>query len=150
MKNMADNNSDLIFSEIKERLAMQFQSIDGLDAKAGNIMVFVSVILSIILQKDIGAIYLFPIASLFISMALAFQAYGAKEYRRDPNPEALVDKYLNSTYAKTRDQLISNFKSSYVDNKQRIAEKAKNINYSLFALMYGISILIILVVGDNI
>lgn len=150
MKNMADKNSDLIFSEIKERLAMQFQSIDGLDAKAGNIMVFVSVILSIILQNDIGAIYLFPIASLFISMALAFQAYRAKEYRRDPNPEALVNKYLNSTYAETRDQLISNLKSSCIENKQSIAKKAKDINCSLFALIYGMFLLIILVVGDNI
>jgi hypothetical protein len=140
---------ELIYNEVKDRLNIQFQSLDGLNTKASVIVGFVGVIIGISLNlySDenlhlfIGSMLLF-LGSAFLS----FSAYKIGGYRRDPEPRKLTEKYLREDDKKVKKQLIDNFIQSYEDNKNRIEKKVKYINYSLILLFIGLIVLILSVI----
>ena len=136
---------DLIYNEVKDALNMQFQSIEGLNTKASVIIGFVGVIIGISLQLySQSNSYLFgSCMTLFmISIFFSFSAYKVKSYRIDPAPRALTAKYLMEDDKTVKKQLIDNFIVSFEDNKTKIEEKVKYINYSLILLFVGLIFLI--------
>lgn len=136
---------ELIYDEVKDALNMQFQSVEGLNTKASVIIGFVGVIIGISLQLySQSNSYLFgSCMTLFmISIFLSLSAYKVKGYRRDPKPRALTEKYLSEDEKKVKKQLIDNFIQSFEDNKTKIEEKVKYINYSLRFLFLGLIVLI--------
>jgi hypothetical protein len=62
--------------------------------------------------------------------------------RRDPEPRALTEKYLWKDDKTVKKQLIDNFIVSFEENKTKIEEKVKYINYSLIFLFVGLVVLI--------
>jgi len=140
---------DLIYNEVKDALNMQFQSIEGLNTKASVIIGFVGVIIGISLQLySQSNSYLFgSCMTLFIiSIFFSFSAYKGKRYRKDPEPRALTVKYLREDDKTVKKQLIDNFIVSFEDNKTKIGEKVKYINYSLILLFIGLIVLILSVI----
>ncbi len=137
---------ELIYSEVKDALNIQFQSIDSLNTKASIIIGFVGVIIGISLNLyPYGNSYLFGSCMTFflVSTFFSFFAYKTESYRRDPEPRQLTKKYLREDNKKVRKQLIDNFIQSYEDNKNRIEKKARHINYSLISLFIGLILLIL-------
>ena len=136
---------DLVYNEVKDALNMQFQSMDGLNTKASVIIGFVGVIIGISLQLySQSNSYLFgSCMTLFmISIFFSFSAYKIKSYRRDPEPRDLTEKYLREDDKEVKKQLIDNFIASFEENKNKIEEKVKYINYSLILLFVGLIVLI--------
>ena len=136
---------DLIYNEVKDALNMQFQSIEGLNTKASVIIGFVGVIIGISLQLySQSNSYLFgSCMTLFmISIFFSFSAYKGKRYRKDPAPRALTVEYLMKDDKTVKKKLIDNFIVSFEDNKTKIEEKVKYINYSLIFLFVGLIVLI--------
>ena len=140
---------ELIYNEVKDRLNTQFQSLDGLNTKASVIIGFVGVIIGISLQLySQSNSYLFgSCMTLFmISIFFSFSAYKIKSYRRDPEPGPLRDEYLTTDDKTVKEQLIANFIESFEENKTKIAEKVKYINYSIILLLVGLIVLILSVI----
>ena len=140
-----DETLELIYNEVKDRLNTQFQSLDGLNTKASVIIGFVGVIIGISLQLySQSNSYLFgSCMTLFmISIFFSFSAYKIKSYRRDPEPRALTVEYLMEDDKTVKKQLIDNFIASFEENKNKIEEKGKYINYSLILLFVGLIFLI--------
>ena len=140
---------ELIYNEVKDRLNTQFQSLDGLNTKASVIIGFVGVIIGISLQLySQSNSYLFgSCMTLFmISIFFSFSAYKIKSYRRDPEPRDLTEKYLREDDKEVKKQLIDNFIESFEENKNKIEEKGKYINYSLILLFVGLIVLILSVI----
>jgi|LGVE01.1.fsa_nt_gb hypothetical protein len=136
---------DLIYNEVKDALNTQFQSMEGHNTKASVIIGFVGVIIGISLQLySQSNSYLFgSCMTLFmISIFFSFSAYKGKRYRKDPEPRALTENYLREDDKTVKKQLIDNFIVSFEDNKTKIEEKAKYINYSLIFLFIGLIVLI--------
>jgi hypothetical protein len=125
---------ELIYNEVKDRLNTQFQSLDGLNTKASVIIGFVGVIIGICMTL------------FMISIFFSFSAYKGKRYRRDPEPRKLAEKYLREDSKKVMKKLIDNFIESFEDNKTKIEEKGKYINYSLILLFVGLVVLILSVI----
>ncbi|NAS88652.1 hypothetical protein C4E24_02775 [ANME-1 cluster archaeon AG-394-G21] len=136
---------DLVYNEVKDALNMQFQSMDGLNTKASVIIGFVGVIIGISLQLySQSNSYLFGscMALFTISIFFSFSAYKGKRYRKDPEPRALTVEYLMEDDKTVKKQLIDNFIASFEENKNKIEEKVKYINYSLILLFVGLIVLI--------
>ena len=140
---------ELIYNEVKDRLNIQFQSLDGLNTKASIIIGFVGVIIGISLNlySDENLHLFIGSMLLFLGAAfLSFSAYKVEGYRRDPEPRKLTEKYLREDDKKVKKQLIDNFIQSFEDNKSRIEKKVKYINYSLILLFIGLIVLILSVI----
>ncbi|KAF5432677.1 hypothetical protein C5S39_03090 [Candidatus Methanophagaceae archaeon] len=140
---------ELIYNEVKDALNMQFQSIEGLNTKASIIIGFVGVIIGISLQLySQSNSYLFGsgMTLFMISIFFSFSAYKGKRYRKDPEPRALTVKYLMEDDKTVKKQLIDNFIVSFEDNKTKIEEKVKYINYSIIFLFIGLIVLILSII----
>jgi len=140
---------ELIYNEVKDALNTQFQSVEGLNTKASIIIGFVGVIIGISLNlySDENHHLFIESMLLFLGAAfLSFFAYKVEGYRRDPEPRKLTEKYLREDDKKVKKQLIDNFIQSFEDNKTKIEEKVKYINYSLILLFIGLIVLILSII----
>jgi hypothetical protein len=123
--------------------------MEGLNTKASVIIGFVGVIIGISLQLySQSNSYLFGsgMTLFMISIFFSFSAYKGKRYRKDPEPRALTVKYLMEDDKTVKKQLIDNFIVSFEDNKTKIEEKVKYINYSIIFLFIGLIVLILSII----
>jgi len=145
-------STNLLFSEIKERLNDQLQSIDSLDTKAGITLGFIGVILAGLVNSawflDLPYYYLLIILTLiFLTTFFILRAYLVKSYRKDPDPKALVDKYENENEDKIKKQLIRNFEECFNKNKKSLEDKKDNLNLGftfLFVTVIALGIIVFL------
>lgn len=144
------SNSDrLIFSEVKERLQDQLDSVDGMDTKAGIALGFNGAILAALLNSDwfktLPGVLLIAILLLICAVtALSLKAFLIKGYRKDPEPSKLIEKYQEKTEQETLGRLIKNFEECFNENEKSIEEKKKYLNWSfkLLALTVGVIALV--------
>lgn len=142
---------ELVYNEVKDALNTQLQSLDGLNTKASVIIGFVGVIIGISLNLySYSNSYLFGSSmTLFLtSIFFTLFAYRVKSYRRDPEPETLTIKYLRDDCKTVKKQLIDNFIQSFKENKIKIDDKVKYINYSLILLFLGLIILTLSIIVE--
>ena len=135
---------ELVYSEVKDALNTQFQSLDGLNTKASVIVGFVGVTIGISLNLYLHSnSYLFgSCMTLFlISIFFALYAYRVENYRRDPEPRKLAENYLREGDKKVKKRLIGNFIQSFENNEIKIKRKGRYINYSLVLLFIGLIVL---------
>jgi len=140
---------DLVYNEVKDALNMQFQSVEGLNTKASIIIGFVGVIIGISLNlysDENPHLFIGSMLLLLGAAFLSFFAYKVEGYRRDPEPRALTVNYLRVDDKMVKKQLIDNFIASFEDNKTKIEEKVKYINYSIIFLFIGLIVLILSVI----
>ena len=140
----SNDSHNLIYEEIKERLKDQMDSITSIDTKAGIVIALIGAFLGGLVNSswflELPKLQLILVLTpLVISLTLALVSIKVADYRKDPEPTPLVDKYAEENQEKTQGQLIRNFADSYDKNKRAITKKEWFINASL--IMLGVSIL---------
>ncbi len=132
---------DLIYSEVKERLNIQFQAIDSLDSKAGLILTAGSLVISIAagLQVssaetiDTGPLLLLITGAVLYALSMGFSLKGfrVRDYRRDPEPGPLVKNYLNAEAELTKGQIVANLVESFEENAGTLKSKATDVQRAM-------------------
>lgn len=130
---------DLAFNLTKERIEFQFEQVNALDTKAnfilGSSTAFVSaalVLQAVIYPAHISLasdklLQLLPILILlatFLAVLLsAFFAYNIRNYKRAPNPNELLDNYVQKPEYQTKAELFSTMVIAYNKNEKAIKKK---------------------------
>lgn len=151
---MATNSHKIIYSEIKERLKDQFSSIDSLDTKSGISLGLIGALIAGLINSTwfvtLSAFYLIPILILLVaSTFFLLRAFLVKDYKKDPEPSALIDGYQDKNEDETIAQLIRNFTTCYDGNKKSIEDKKKYMNIGFILLFCTILFLCISVFFSN-
>lgn len=131
---------DLIYSEIKERLDKQLESIDKLNTKAGVVIGFAGIILgatSSLSETPSNHFFILGNFLILISAFLSFLAFSPKAYRRDPDPEGLSE-YLSKSAKDIKEQLIANFIDSFKENEKIVVRNSTNLKLAFFILFIGL------------
>jgi len=98
---------EAIFIEVKDRIGVQLEQADALDRKAGTLLTFSSVVLTVaaglrfataelddLLKATFLAFFILGVVLYAVTMYFAFRAYAVVPYGRDPEPRPLRDLYL--------------------------------------------------------
>lgn len=147
---MNDSNTSnrILYTEIKERLRDQLDSVDTLDTKSGITIAFVGALIGGLANSSwfIGLHYYFmlPIMiALTLTTLFALISILSREYRKDPEPSELVNKYKDKTEIETKAQLIRNFEDCFNANESIISFKKKMLNIAFTLLFVSIILLCI-------
>jgi hypothetical protein len=137
----------IIYQVVKEKVDLAFQDIEHVETKAGILIAFNGVIISLAL-KDIYDHTCFPllIVSLtffLVALGLNFMTFRAKKYRRDPNPRRFTDAYWNTSRKEIMEQVTANLIECYEYNEGLISNSASWINYSMVLTAFGLVFLIV-------
>lgn len=133
---------DVVFTEVRSRLDKQFEQIESLNQRAGLLIGFVTLIMSLLAgfttavkAKDLPVNMALPVILILISTILyihiiifAYLAHRIQTYRRDPEPRPLRDNYLSKDLEATKRTVMSNFIESYEENKKVINKKVQALN----------------------
>ena len=137
---------EILFSEIKERLRDQFESIDSLDNKAGIALgVSGAILIGLISSNWFTNLCYFTSLIVIIPIIVAILFFiitiFVRIYSKDPDPTNLIKGYQNKSKDDTLGQLIRNFESSFKKNVQPLENKRNYLNNGFIAT--GIAIIII-------
>ena len=150
MANLEKNSDEIIYSEIKQRLANQSESIRSVDTKASLTLTFVGAILAGLVNSVwfIGLKWYYHLAillSLGVTAAFSLVAVLVRTYRADPDPSGLINNYANKSEVATRGQLIKNMQDSFDKNEATLKDKVKYLK-----LCFGFLALAVLILGLSI
>jgi len=150
IKNQLNNNHQLIFNEVKERLRDEMESISSLDTKAGITLAFVGAFLGGLVNSrwfiSLKFYFLLPVlVGLVLTTLFSLLAILAGDYSKDPEPSSLIEGYSDKKEEETIAQLIRNFEDSFNKNKKKILKKKKRLNTALAFLFISILLLSIAV-----
>jgi hypothetical protein len=150
---------DLVYSEVKERLNLQFEQVEALDTKAAFVVSTASVVVSIAIslpaasysRLDASTLVIFGAGVAYYSYAMfaGVRAYLVRTYRRDPEPEPLRDGYLATAPEKTKQQLIENLIDSFNENKEIIRLKAFDVTAAMIFLMVQTLLLVGAIIAQS-
>lgn len=148
---------ELIFSEIKDRLKTQKESVAQLENKSSRIIGFVGLVIGLgitLIQLSIKdelfksltnqqiliefIFYAAGIVILLFSITFAFWAFRVESYRADPDPLKLVEKYLYFPHEKLLNQLNENFLECFAHNQKILLRKSKYVRLSLLFFLIGL------------
>lgn len=150
MPNMVNNNQinshKLLYSEIKERLKDQFDSVDSLDTKAGVTLGFSGVILIGLVNSgwflDLQShFFLIVLTPLIIAISSLVASVFVRSYNKDPDPTKLIEGYKDKTEDETRRQLIRNFEDCFKKNTKPLKDKRNYLNLGF--VMLGITVVMV-------
>jgi hypothetical protein len=136
---------DIIFSEVSRRLDVQLSQVDTLDAKAGTVISVASVVMTLgaglpIASSNSGIdtvplILLVAGAVVYVAvMFFGFRGYWLRNFRRDPEPGPLRDRYLFQPADITKRRIIANMVQSFETNTPLIESKVWNIKVAILLL----------------
>jgi hypothetical protein len=138
---MSKNSDEIIYQEVKRRLIEQGVSIKSIDTKAALVLSFAGAILAGLvnsswfngLSASYHSLILLPLGLTCVSSLIVLLVRG---YRADPDPKKLIDGYQDKTEEQTRGQLIKNYEEVFIENEQRINNKAlfSKITFALLAI----------------
>ncbi len=144
---------DLIYNEIRARLAAQVEYSRALDSKAELVLSSSSLIITIGVGlkgllggsapsscmpiRALGtAIFVLSGAFYAASMVLGFRAYTLYEFHRQASPRTLWDKYLPMEPVEARRRLIQNMIVAYENNRETItSQKVPSLKWALRCLV---------------
>jgi len=144
---------DLVYSEIRSRLAAQVEYSRALDSKAQLILGSSSLIITIgaglkaLLRAEPPTSYvsiaalgtaMFVLSGAFYaaSMVLGFRAYTLYQFHRQASPRTLWDKYLPMEPAEAKRRLIQNMIVAYENNRETItSQKVPSLKWALRCLV---------------
>ncbi len=140
-------NHELIYNEIKERLLSQDHTLEQMNLKAGTLMGFMGLFLSVIYKtvstNEMSVLIMVSLILLLFAIYLSFIVFIAQKYRADPKPRTLFENYWNKPLSKTRKVLISNFIETYEANKHKIEKRLKKLNDSLKLFFVSLTLFIL-------
>ncbi len=135
---------ETIYEAVKEKVDLQLGGADSLDSKAAVVLGIDGVIASIVFNLFPKVfVWLFVPGLLLLLSAIwySFWAYRIVPYRRDPEPRALAEYYMEREKAEVLGTLIANLVESYEFNTDRIKHKAGRINFALWLTFAGMLLL---------
>lgn len=136
------NSSRLVYRELKERINSQFETIENIKNKAGTMLGFMAVILTLFFSikqnHSLSYNFLFSLIFLLISIMMIIYIFSAAKFRADPKPRNLYELYTSEKEEKTINQLSSNFVESYESNEIKINYLATISNISLIILFLSL------------
>ena len=137
---------ELIYQTVKEKVDLAFQDIEHLETKAGILIGFDGIIISLALkdmyQQAYSPLLVASVFLFFFALILNLWLFLAKKYRRDPNPRKLMEEYWNVPREKIVRQLIANLVQCYEYNEGIISSSAYCINWSICLTALGLGFLI--------
>jgi preprotein translocase subunit SecG len=145
----------LVEETIEKQLDNQISHIDSLDTKAGILFGFLAVTLgSAAGSKDFfeaaktyNALKI-AVGAIFIAFLLTLVAFAVREYRRDPNPRQLRQKYPSKSEETTRFALSDAYIDSFEANITKINRKVQAIRATLvLAGIGGLAFAVHLILG---
>lgn len=136
---------EIVFQEIKDRLQAQLHQVDTLDTKAGTVLSVASLVATLGAGlpvatssgslSDASLVLLLGGTILYaFAMFFGFRGYWLRNYRRDPEPGPLRDRYLFQPADFTRRRVIANMIQSYEVNRPLIESKVWNIKVAILLL----------------
>ncbi len=136
---------EIVYQEVKERLGLQLHQVDTLDGKAGTVLSVASIVMTLgaglPIARASDAIETWPLVLLLAgttfygsTMFFAFRGYWLRNFRRDPEPGPLRDRYLFQSPDFTRRRIIANMVQSFEVNEPLIESKVWNIKVAILLL----------------
>lgn len=155
-KSKLDEKSlQIIVDEIRLKLDDQLDSVKSLDNKAGIIVSFSGVILTILLTSDTlnkGSRYA-AVSAIFVFIAslLSLTVLLVRSYKRDPHPRNFYTRYAKKKHIETLEVLAGSFITSFEKNEKKVTIKKWLINFAFVSLgAAGLLLVIKLVKMSNI
>lgn len=143
-----NENLELIYQEVKDRLKDQLLSIDQTTTKFSILLGFNGVIIAILAQniasnKGLGLFLEISLILFFVSIVLGLRGLIIRKYRRDPNPRSLYNIYKTDELEETKDTLINNFIESFEENQRKLEDLIKIFISSLSVTVAAIVFIIV-------
>ena len=135
----------IIYEAAQRRLDEQFRSNENLDQKIGILMGFDGVILSLVLTLAREAeiwLYGVGIGVNLLAIVFAVFAINPRDYRFDPQPRSLQEKYSTFALRDVIAQLTSNLVEAFEFNRPRIIKKARFFTLAIVLSCLSLVILI--------
>ncbi|MBI3321820.1 MAG: hypothetical protein HYZ91_06100 [Candidatus Omnitrophica bacterium] len=152
VSNRADRPSlDVILQEMQELRRFQNSSVEALDAKAGTLVGFLGVIMTL----SAGKLYFdYPLSSLLSALCMlsligslinAVRGLQVRGYHFNPSPDALVDDYLfrhpdewRGDKAGAKEQILADQRDAYNQNKVMLDKKTACVQWTINLLLAGV------------
>lgn len=142
---MEEKDLEFIYQTVKEKVDLLFQDVEHVDNKAGILIGFNGVIFSLALnlygKACILSLFTVSMLSFLVALFLSLMSLGVREYRRDPNPGALIKGYWNKSREEIMRQLIVNLRECYEVNERIMSRTARWINWSMSLTFLGLVLL---------
>jgi hypothetical protein len=148
----------LIYELIKRRLENERQRINDLDAKANNLVGFVSVVISILLGSAlfelrslssnlaVSILFFVGMGGLLLSIVLALAGFRIRRWRDVPEVQYLIEKYTTLPHEevlkRNAGEMANAVKHAEVQNNR----KAQLISWSWYFLIVGLSLVVLFIV----
>lgn len=124
----------LIYEVIGDQLSKQFEQIEALTRRAQQLLAFAAGLLAITVglrppTDDVVVSVLFGIAFIPFTAAMVegFRAWRIQEWRRDPEPVQLWEKYREQQEGWLRQQVVLNWVQSHTENRDLIKDKLRHL-----------------------
>lgn len=152
---MSSENLDLIFQEVKERLKDQLLTADQLATKLNFLLGFNTIVIAtmfpgLFYKLSIHPIITFAIAFFLLSIYFDLKGLKTQKYRRDPDPEQLYKKYINSEVENTKKVLISNYIASFKENLNKLSPVRRCFRASVLLSSMALILIFIFFTKDSI
>lgn len=132
---------EFIYQVVKEKVDLALQDVEHIETKAGILIAFNGVIISLalnIFERANLLLFIIGFGSLLASLYLNLISFKIKRYERDPKPQVFIDKYWNKSKEEITKQLISNLAKNYKYNEAVIFPIGHRINYSMILTFLGL------------
>ncbi|MFA5986667.1 MAG: hypothetical protein WC819_04965 [Parcubacteria group bacterium] len=152
-----EKNIELIYSEVKERLNRQIDSIDQVAVKFNFLLALNSIILASLLQSNllgsrkecISWMMFFAVVCFFLSILFDLRGLVMQKYRRDPDPQKLYEGYFNKSKQYTQEVLIINYVHAFNENVKKLHHVNKFFAYSIFSSSIALIFVFINLINPN-
>lgn len=157
-----DGSTELIYNIIKDQFILFIENKNTLDKKAGQIIIFSGVVISLyagvgsFLLKDMPkdsafnldisyytillVIFVSGTLLLIISIICALKAYGLRAWCQAPDPQKLIDEYgrTNSSRSQILKIVSGTIADAIKDNKDEVDDKVKFVRIAFGFLLLGL------------
>jgi len=157
--NEKNKKFEFVYAEIKRVFDKQWEAADIIDSKAGNLIGFLGIIISLsfglLSSRNLKltshnciiffsfVLILLGIISLFGSLIHVFMTIKARKFKIAPNPKNFwdsisKDKQIETPYHEILTDMILTTIETYAENKEHIQKKEEFLNRAVYFLLIGL------------
>jgi hypothetical protein len=152
----------LIFDLVKGRLDSEVQRTEGLDSKATNVLVSISIVISLLLAAAIfqlsiircasviASIYFVGIAILIAALGLSLLSFKVRRWLIVPDVNALIENYSSAPTEEILKRTTGTMKNAVIDMEMKNDQKAKLIDLSWYYVIAGLIFISVFILMINV